>query len=78
MSRKGCNQGRRDFPESIPEYRKCRNCHATLGGVGVCKRTDGRVRYYKCDKCPETWIAWVKTTVETIHRDVTLKERGEG
>ena len=69
-------------PRIIEAYRHCPICWNGHGGYGSCKSTQGRVRYYKCDKttkpegpgpCGHTWTATV--TLETIrieHRIVTL------
>ncbi len=60
--------------EEVPAYRKCGICSEGLGGVGIAYCTQGRTRYYKCDKCANTWKIIVRLEVVDT-RPVNLQTR---
>lgn len=65
-------------PRRVVEvYRQCQICyHGELNGVGTATSTQGRKRYYKCDRCGHTWTATVTTTVDKVeHRTVSMQTR---
>lgn len=57
----------------VVKHRQCPLCYTgEFNGVGVAYNTNGRKRYYKCDRCRYTWIAYVETTVFSIeHKNIT-------
>lgn len=62
---------------TVAVHRQCPLCyHGELNGVGVSYSTQGRTRYYKCDKCGNTWTALVRIEVVQVeHRRVDLDTR---
>lgn len=61
----------------VEHHRQCPICHhGELNGVGTATSTQGRKRYYKCDRCGHTWTATVTTTVDKVeHRTVSMQTR---
>jgi hypothetical protein len=69
----------------IEDYRHCPICWGGNGGYGTAYSTQGRTRYYKCDKsttdkgpCGHTWTVLVKLEVIRVeHRVVDVEgQRG--
>lgn len=85
MSKKQDQKKAEQIPKQrvIEEYRHCPICWGGNGGYGTAYSTQGRTRYYKCDKttkpdgtgpCGHTWTATV--TLEAIrieHRVVEIE-----
>ena len=52
----------------VPDYRKCGLCYEGRGGVGTAYSTQAGVRYYKCDRCPNTWTVLVRLEVVRLEQ----------
>jgi hypothetical protein len=62
------DQQRESGGKLAPWYRQCEKCWGMYGGVGVQygKSAQGRVVYYRCQRCGTTW-KWTRDQIEGQH-----------
>lgn len=63
--------------DKIPDHRKCPWCFTNedrAGGIGVCYKSNGTQRFYRCDYCSWTWMARVTIEIMQRHPEMVVED----